>query len=117
MAAFNFSGGTLQASSGFSTALPMTLGTSGGGATFDTAGFAVTLSGALSGPGSLTKVDSGTLTLAATNTYAGSTAVNAGILSLTGSLNSSSALAVGGGTFSYAPRQMAAPATARPWRG
>ena len=41
----------------------MTLGTSGGGATFDTAGYAVTLSGSLSGPGSLTKVDSGTLIL------------------------------------------------------
>ena len=81
----------------------MTLGTSGGGATFDAAGFAVTLSGSLSGPGSLTKVDSGTLTLAAINTYAGPTTVNGGVLSLTGSLNSSSALAVEGGTFSYAP--------------
>ncbi len=100
---FNFSGGTLQASKAFSIGLPMTLGTSGGGATFDTAGFALTLSGSLSGSGSLTKVGSGTLTLAATNTYAGSTAVEVGILSLTGSLSSKSALAVGGGTFSYAP--------------
>jgi autotransporter-associated beta strand protein len=81
----------------------MTLGSGGGGATFDTAGYAVTLSGSLSGPGSLTKVDSGTLTLTANNSYAGKTTVNAGILSLTGSLSSSSALVVGGGTFSYAP--------------
>ena len=96
----------------------MTLGASGGGATFDTAGYAVTLSGSLSGPGSLTKVDSGTLTLAATNTYSGSTAVNGGVLLLTGSLTSSSALALGGGTFSYTrPPEMAAPATARPWPG
>jgi len=57
-AAFNFNGGTLQASSGFSTNLPVTLGTSGGGATFDTAGYNLTLSGSLSGPGSLTKVNS-----------------------------------------------------------
>jgi autotransporter-associated beta strand protein len=62
-AAFNFNGGTLQASSTFSTSLPMTLGTSGGGATFDTAGYDVALSGALSGPGSLTKLGTGTLTL------------------------------------------------------
>ena len=57
-AAFTFSGGTLQARGAFSTSMPMTLGTSGGGATFDTAGYALTLSGPLSGPGSLTKVGS-----------------------------------------------------------
>ena len=62
-AVFNFSGGRLQASSTFFTTLPMTLGTSGGGATIDTAGFTITLSGSLSGSGSLTKVGSGTLIL------------------------------------------------------
>ena len=81
-AAFNFSGGTLQAGSGFSASLPMTLGTSGGGATFDTAGYDVTLSGPLSGPGSLTKVDSGTLVLAASNNYGGGTTINGGTLQL-----------------------------------
>ena len=60
----------------------MTLGTSGSGATFDTAGYAVTLSGSLSGPGSLTKVDSGTLTLATPNTYSGNTLVSGGTLAL-----------------------------------
>ena len=79
-AAFNFNGGTLQASGSFSTTLPMTLGTSGGGAAFDTAGYAVTLSGSLSGPGSLTKVDSGTLTLSASNSYTGDTIVDNGKL-------------------------------------
>jgi hypothetical protein len=79
---FNFNGGTLKASSSFSTSLPMTLGTSGGGAAFDTAGFTVTLSGSLSGPGSLTKVDSGTLILSASNSYTGDTLVNAGTLIL-----------------------------------
>ncbi len=44
-AAFNFSGGTLQAGSGLSTSLPMTLGTTGGGATFNTAGYSLTVSG------------------------------------------------------------------------
>ena len=79
LAAFYFGGGTLQASGPFSTALAITLGTSGG-ATFDTAGYAVTLAGPLSGSGGLTKVDSGTLTLAASNSYGGGTTINGGIL-------------------------------------
>ncbi|MGA2069147.1 MAG: autotransporter-associated beta strand repeat-containing protein, partial [Thermoguttaceae bacterium] len=102
-AALNFNGGTLKAGGTLSVTMPMTLGTSGGNATVDTGGNTVTLSGVLSGPGSLAKIDSGTLILSAANTYAGSTAVNAGMLSLTGSLNSSSALVLGGGAFSYAP--------------
>jgi len=101
----NFSGGTLQAAGAFSTSLPIVLDTGGDNGTFNTAGYAVTLSGAISGPGNLVKIGGGTLVLAATSTYTytGSTAVNAGVLSLTGSLNNSSALAVGGGTFGYAP--------------
>ncbi|MGA2256730.1 MAG: autotransporter-associated beta strand repeat-containing protein [Thermoguttaceae bacterium] len=87
-AVFNFSGGTLQALTGFYTSLPMTLGTSGGGATFDTAGYYVTLSGSLSGPGSLTKVDSGTLILVTNNTYTGPTTINQGGLIVDGSLAS-----------------------------
>ena len=79
LAAFYFGGGTLQASGPFSTALAITLGASGG-ATFDTAGYAVTLAGPLSGSGGLTKVDSGTLTLAASNSYGGGTTINGGIL-------------------------------------
>jgi autotransporter-associated beta strand protein len=102
-AAFNFGGGTLQASGPFSTALPMTLTGSGGNATVNTAGNTVTLSGSLFGPGGLTKTDIGTLVLSAVNTYAGPTAVNGGILSVTGSLSGSTSLTVGGGTFSYAP--------------
>ena len=104
--AFNFSGGTLQAGSAFSTFLPMTLGT-GSGATFDTAGYAVTLAGSLSGPGSLTKVDSGTLILAASNTYSGTTFVNAGILSLANSaaLAGGGSITFGGGTLQYTRQQ------------
>ncbi|MGA2254062.1 MAG: autotransporter-associated beta strand repeat-containing protein, partial [Thermoguttaceae bacterium] len=80
--AFNFGGGTLQAGSGFSISLPMTLSASGGGATFDTAGFAVTITGSLSGPGSLAKIGSGTLTLSGSNTYSGGTTVGGGVLQL-----------------------------------
>lgn len=92
---FNFNGGTLQAAGSFSTAMPMTLGTSGGGATFETAGFTVTDSGSLSGAGSLTKAGSGTLILTATNSYSGATIINGGTLIVGGSL--ASAVAVGGG--------------------
>ncbi len=84
-AAFNIGGGTLQAGAAFSTSLPMTLGTSGGGATFDTAGHVVTLSGSLSGPGSLTLNDSlgtGTLILSASNSYTRDTIVNHGTLTI-----------------------------------
>jgi autotransporter-associated beta strand protein len=102
-AVFNFGGGTVRASGSFSSMLPMTLTGTGGSATFDTAGYAMTLAGSLSGPGGLIKVDSGTLTLSASNTYGGGTTVNGGLLSLTGALNSAGPLAVGGGTFSYAP--------------
>ncbi len=82
VATFNFSGGTLQANRGFYTSLPMTLGASGGGATFDTAGYAMVLSGSLSGPGGLTIADSGTMLLSATNTYTGNTLVSGGTLAL-----------------------------------
>ena len=74
-AAFNFGGGTLQPGRSLSTTLPMTLTGSGGNATVDTAGFTVTLSGGLCGPGGLTKTDGGTLVLASANTYAGDTLI------------------------------------------
>jgi autotransporter-associated beta strand protein len=80
--AFKFNGGTLMAGAGFSASLPMTLATRGGNATFDTAGYGVTLLGPLSGPGSLIKADSGTLTLAVSNTYSGTTLVSGGTLAL-----------------------------------
>ena len=83
-AAFNFGGGTLQAGGTFLTYLPMTLTGSGGNATVDTAGYTVTLSGSLSGPGGLTKTDSGTLVLAGSNSYTGGTTVAGGILQFNG---------------------------------
>ena len=99
---FNFNGGTLQASEGFSTSLPMTLG-AGGGATFDTAGYTVTLFGSLSGPGSLTKVGSGTLILGGSNTFTGNTLISGGTLVLVGlqdsTLDTSGSGALSFGTF------------------
>ncbi len=79
-AAFNFGGGTLQAAGPLTTAVSMTLTGSGGNATVNTNGYAMTLAGNLSGPGGLTKTGSGTLTLAATGTYSGGTVVNQGNL-------------------------------------
>ncbi len=98
-AALNFNGGTLLAGNAFSTTVPMKLGVSGGGATFDTAGFAVTLAGPLSGSGGLAKVDSGTLTLATANTYGGATLLTAGTLvaGAAGALPAGSAVSITGG--------------------
>ena len=68
----------------FPRSLPMTLGTSGGGATFNTAGYTVTLSGSLSGPGSLTLKDTWHRHAdpCRFNTYTGGTTVTAGTLQL-----------------------------------
>ena len=87
-AAFNFGGGTMQASGSFTTTVPMTLTGAGGDATVDTAGYAVTFSSPLSGPGGLNKIGDNTLTLSAANAYAGNTTVSAGtlLLSTIGSL-------------------------------
>jgi autotransporter-associated beta strand protein len=81
-AAFNFGGGTLRASGSFTTTLPMTLTGTGGNATVDTTGYAVTLSGQLSGTAGLTKTDSGTLMLSGANNYVGQTVLNGGTLEL-----------------------------------
>ncbi len=92
-AVFNFNGGMLNIAATFASNLPIALNTSSFNATFDTGGYNVTLSGPLSGPGGLVKADSGTLTLAGSNTYSGGTTLSAGQLDL----NNASAL--GTGTF------------------
>jgi YVTN family beta-propeller protein/autotransporter-associated beta strand protein len=74
-----FTGGTLQfAGANTSSALPIVLMAAGG--IFDTAGNNATLSGSITGPGGLTKVGLGMLTLSGAGTYSGPTAVNAGTL-------------------------------------
>ena len=80
---FNFNGGTLRAGGPTTSSVPMTLGTSGGGAMFDSAGYTMVLSGSLSGTGALTKVGAGTLVLSGSNTYAGGTIVTDGIVEFT----------------------------------
>jgi autotransporter-associated beta strand protein len=59
---------------------------------------AMTYSGVISGPGNLTKNGSGALSLSGTNTYTGTTAVEAGTLALTGNgdISASKSVAVTG---------------------
>ena len=57
---------------------------------------AQTLSGVISGTGSVTDSGAGTLTLSGANTYTGATAVNAGTLNYNGSLSSGGQLTVNG---------------------
>ncbi len=77
-ATFSFGGGTLRAGAAFTCSLPIALTANGGDAAIDTAGYAVTLSGALTGPGGLNKLGTNILTLSAANTYSGTTTVAAG---------------------------------------
>jgi autotransporter-associated beta strand protein len=85
-AAFNFSGGTFQAAlpSTF-ISMPITLSAAGSNGVFDTNGNALTLAGPLSGPGGLIVAGSGTLTLAVSNNYTGTTLVSNGTLLLSNS--------------------------------
>jgi len=72
----------------------------------------MTLSGPLSGPGSLTKVDSGTLILIGSNGYSGGTFVEAGTLEVTNSdaISDGTSLTVGAsGTFVFGPSAAAVP--------
>jgi fibronectin-binding autotransporter adhesin len=69
-------GGGLKFLSGFSTARPITLEASGG--TIDSGSNDVTLTGAISGPGRLTKLGSGTLTLRGPVSYTGGTVILGG---------------------------------------
>jgi fibronectin-binding autotransporter adhesin len=97
----NLSGGTLGAYASWSSSLPMSLG---GAVTIDTGGNGITLSGVLSDSagtsGSLTKIGSGTLTLAGNgNSYSGPTTVSNGTLRIGGpGALSSGSLAVNSST-------------------
>ena len=62
---FNLGGGTLIASTGFSTSQAMTLSGSGGNGNINTGGYTIILSGQLSGPGGLNLSGGGNLTLTA----------------------------------------------------
>ena len=85
-------GGTLATTANMSSARAVSLGASNG--TVDTAAATtLTLSGVMSGSGSLTKAGAGVLTVTGTNTYTGGTTVSAGTLDLDGSLTSDVAVA------------------------
>ncbi|HSW86093.1 MAG TPA: autotransporter domain-containing protein, partial [Rhabdochlamydiaceae bacterium] len=82
----NFNAGTLQATNTFSLATPVNLA---GAGTFDvTSANNFTLTGSITGGGSLTKTDTGTLTPTNVgNTYSGGTNFNAGTISISSSGN------------------------------
>jgi autotransporter-associated beta strand protein len=68
-----------------------------GGLTFDTAGFTVGITQALSSTGGLKKSGAGTLTIAAAGTYTGGTSVTGGTLELANpSLNDNSTVSISG---------------------
>jgi autotransporter-associated beta strand protein len=71
--------GTLLTTANFTSARPILLGSDGDG-TINTGGFTDTLTGVISGTGSLTVTGGGTLTLAGVNTYTGPTTVNGATL-------------------------------------
>ena len=71
-------GATVQALASFASSRAVELRLGGG--KFDTNGNTLTLSGAVSGRGALTKIGAGTLILTGENTYSGGTVVEAGTL-------------------------------------
>ena len=63
---------------------------------------AMTVSGQVSGTGSLTKASGGTLVLSATNSYTGDTVINGGVIEFTTGSIPSLNVAISGGTLRYA---------------
>ncbi|MGC3956865.1 MAG: autotransporter-associated beta strand repeat-containing protein [Verrucomicrobiota bacterium] len=100
-AVFTLTGGTLGAKADWATSasLPLTGPLTFKAADAGGAAYNITLNGALSGSGALTKIGAGTLTLNAANTFSGVTTVNAGTLALGagGTLPNSIQVAVGSG--------------------
>ncbi len=93
--ALTLNGGELTVSATFTSARPYIFGPNNG--ELNTGGKTLTLDGVLSGPGALTKIGSGTLTLTNANSYQGGTTNGAGTISI----NSDSALGNPSGPFTY----------------
>ena len=95
-----FFGGTLRTTATFATSRPVVIG--GAGGTFEpTAATTLTEDGVVGGPGRLTKIGTGTLALAATNTYAGGTQIDAGTVAVAADANlgaTAGGLGMDGGT-------------------
>ncbi len=83
-AAFDLGAGTLQASGPWSSSVDITLTDSGQAGTINMAGNSITLSGDISGGGGLTINGAGSLVLAGSNSYAGTTTVESGTLIVAG---------------------------------
>ncbi|WP_322415730.1 autotransporter outer membrane beta-barrel domain-containing protein [Mesorhizobium huakuii] len=98
--ALTLSGGTLRNTAAFSSARDVTLSVAGG--IFDTVAD-LTLSGAISGAGSLAKTGTGTLALTADNSYIGGTTITSGTLQLGngGASGSISGNVVNNGTLAF----------------
>ncbi|WP_445379179.1 autotransporter-associated beta strand repeat-containing protein [Pseudochrobactrum asaccharolyticum] len=97
--ALSFDDGTLRTTAGLMLARATTL--NAGGGTVDTMSFDTTMSGVVSGAGALTKTGTGILTLSSTNTYAGGTAINGGVIEVSADANlgvATGALSFDGGT-------------------
>ncbi|WP_162239974.1 DUF4214 domain-containing protein [Methylobacterium sp. Leaf99] len=96
-----FTGGTLSTTASFAMARAVAI--NGGGGTFaEATGTTLTVNGAITGVGRLTKQGSGTLTLAANNTgFTGTTELNGGKFALidAGSIASSSGISNNGSIF------------------
>jgi autotransporter-associated beta strand protein len=99
--ATTISGGTLQIGLASDAApLPSPLGTAAvtnNAALTFASSQAINVSNVINGTGTVTQTGSGTATLAAANGYTGATTINAGTISVTGSLNAGSAVAVNNG--------------------
>ena len=104
-ATMNFNGGTLRLGASFAPPTQVSTVVKSGGAVIDTNGFNTTFAGALTqgvgSTGGLTKLNSGVLTLSASNTYTGATFISGGTLALSGAyannISHSSAITVGSG--------------------
>ncbi|HWU25404.1 MAG TPA: autotransporter domain-containing protein, partial [Rhizomicrobium sp.] len=80
------SGGTLKFNGQFNLSLSRAIFIDAGGGIIDTNGYDTTIAQTIGGAGGLTKVGTGALTLAGTNTYTGGTTVNGGTLIVNGAV-------------------------------
>ena len=92
-----FAGGTLEATASFTSARTVALSVNNGMVRVD-GGIATTLSGVVSGVGSLIKTGAGRLTLSGANTYTGGAFIDAGTLSVASDGSLGGGLILQGGT-------------------